>query len=484
MPSNPGVRSDYGAALSLAGAYDEAIVQYEQALVLLPGHPAIRRNLALAYYKSGRLAEAAVTLTGLHTDEPGNLQVALLLADCHVQLGEPRKAVDLLAPFEASVQGDRAFAYVFGLALMDDGQIERAGRVIDPLLRDPGSAAAQLLIGATALARKDYPAAVVALEKAMAVDATLPAGYSLLGQALLATGDPDGALAAFLRELASNPNDYDANLRAGQILAARRAFDEARPRLEKALVVRSTSAEARYELGTVLAATGRLDEARAAFERVVTDVPALAAAHRALADVYARLGRDDDAARERGAAGSEPAQEDGLLAAGSAAPEFSLPREHGGGAMALSTLRQTRPVVLVFGSLSCPKFRFDASALQRLYAAYRDRVEFLMVYVHEAHGDDGWQSTINERDRISVPPVKTIEDKQHNAALCLRRLALSLPAVVDGMDRGVETAYRAWPSAVYLVAPDGTIGWRSRLGEQEFSADDMRAALDDALRAK
>ena len=52
----------------------------------------------------------------------------------------------------------------------------------------------------------------------MAVDATLPAGYSLLGQALLATGDPDGALAAFLRELASNPNDYDANLRAGQIL--------------------------------------------------------------------------------------------------------------------------------------------------------------------------------------------------------------------------------------------------------------------------
>ena len=152
--------------------------------------------------------------------------------------------------------------------------------------------------------------------------------------------------------------------------------------------------------------------------------------------------------------------------------------------MALSTLRQTRPVVLVFGSLSCPKFRFDASALQRLYAAYRDRVEFLMVYVHEAHGDDGWQSTINERDRISVPPVKTIEDKQHNAALCLRRLALSLPAVVDGMDRGVETAYRAWPSAVYLVAPEGTIRWRSRLGEQEFSADEMRAALDDALRAK
>jgi hypothetical protein len=35
---------------------------------------------------------------------------------------------------------------------------------------------------------------------------------------------------------------------------------------------------------------------------------------------------------------------------------------------------------------------------------------------------------------------------------------------------------------VYLVDPHGIIAWRSRLGEQEFSAADMRAAMDKALR--
>ena len=59
VPGSPGVLSDYGAALAAAGAYDEALEQYARALALAPGHPAIRRNMALAYYKSGRPAEAA-----------------------------------------------------------------------------------------------------------------------------------------------------------------------------------------------------------------------------------------------------------------------------------------------------------------------------------------------------------------------------------------------------------------------------------------
>ena len=79
-------------------------------------------------------------------------------------------------------------------------------------------------------------------------------------------------------------------------------------------------------------------------------------------------------------------------------------------------------------------------------------------------------------------PVRVVDDKRHNATLCLRTLALRLPAVVDGLDRHVEQAYDAWPSAVYLVDTHGVVRWRSRLGEQEFSAADMRAALERALR--
>jgi Flp pilus assembly protein TadD len=484
VPPNPGVLSDYGVALAATGSYDEALVQYRRALELAPGHPAIRRNMALAYYKSGRPADAARVLQELHDADRSNVTLALLLADCHVQLGAPARAVAVLEPFETAHSGEPAFAYVYGLALMNAGEVERAGRVIDPLLRDPSSAQAQMLLGTAAQARGDLPAAAAAFAKAAALAPDLPAVHSLLGQALLGTGDADGAAAAFRHELATNPNDYESNLRLAQILLQRKEHG-AEPLLEKARIVRPSASEPVVELARLHAASGDPGRARAELETLIATSPSNAAAHQVLAEVYAALGRSADAARETeeaqrlGIQASDGA--DGLLGVGTPAPVFELPRAGSPERVSSRALWADRPAVLVFGSLSCPKFRFDASALQAIADEYRDRVPFLMVYIHEAHDEDTWQSTINERQQVTVPPVKSFDDKQHNAALCLRTLALRLPAVVDGLDRHVEQAYAAWPSAVYLVDSHGTVVWRSRLGEQEFSAAAMRAALERAL---
>jgi tetratricopeptide (TPR) repeat protein len=483
VPASAGLLSDYGAALAASGAFDEALVQYARALELLPGHPVIRRNMGLAYYKSGRPGDAAPIFADLLRADPSDARALLLLADCHVQLGEPAKAVDVLAPHEAARSGDPAFAYVFGLALMNAGQVERAGRVIDPLLRDPGSAEAQMLLGSAALARGDLPAAVAAFGKAAALAPALPMVHSLHGQTLLGTGDADGAAAAFRRELAANPNDFEANLRLGQILAAR-SDPEAEPLLARAGLLRPSSPEPVLDLARIHAKQGDLERARAALESLVRSQPQLAPARRELAAVYARLGRSADAAREDGEArrlGAASADDGGLIAGGAPAPAFDLPRVGAPGRISSAGLWADRPAVLVFGSLSCPKFRFDARALQAIADRYADRAAFVMIYVHEAHGDDSWQSTINERERIPVTRVVTLDDKTHNATLCLRTLSMRLPAVVDGLDRAIERAYAAWPSAVYVIDRGGTVRWRSRLGEQEFSEDAMREALERAI---
>jgi predicted Zn-dependent protease len=487
VPVSAGLLSDYGAALAAAGAYDEALAQYTRALELAPGHPLIRRNIALAYYKSGRPADAVPILAELHAADPSNVQVLLLLADSHVQLGEAARAVEVLAPFEGTHAAEPAFAYVFGLALMNAGEVERAGRVIDPLLRDPSSAEAQLLLGSAALARGDLPAAVAAFARAAALNPTLPMVHSLHGQALLGTGDADGAAAAFGRELAANPNDFDANLRLGQI-RAERGDAGAEALFERARRVRPSADEPVLDLARLHARAGALDRARDELERLVAAAPANAVAHRDLSSVYGRLGRAAEAAREAAEAARlgapAVALDDGLLTAGLAAPAFDLPMLGSVARAASDALWRGRPAVLVFGSLSCPKFRFDARSLQAIADRYADRVSFLMVYVHEAHDDATWQSTINERERISVPAVATLDDKQRNAAMCLRTLALRLPAAVDGLDRRVEQAYRAWPSAAYVVDAGGRIRWRSRLGEQELSADDMQRAIEEALAAR
>ena len=86
-------------------------------------------------------------------------------------------------------------------------------------------------------------------------------------------------------------------------------------------------------------------------------------------------------------------------------------------------------------------------------------------------------STINQRDGISLAPAATLPEKKQHADLCLRKLNLPFPALVDGMDGAAEAAYQAWPSRVYVIDRDGRVAYNSRLGELDFRP----AALDTAI---
>jgi len=70
-----------------------------------------------------------------------------------------------------------------------------------------------------------------------------------------------------------------------------------------------------------------------------------------------------------------------------------------------------------------------------------------------------------------------MDEKQDHAAACSRELHLSFPAVVDGMDNAVETAYAAWPSRAFVVGADGRILYSTRLTELDFQAAEMEAVL-------
>jgi hypothetical protein len=80
-----------------------------------------------------------------------------------------------------------------------------------------------------------------------------------------------------------------------------------------------------------------------------------------------------------------------------------------------------------------------------------------------------------------LAPARTLPEKQEHAALCLRKLDLPFPAVIDGMDGAAELAYQAWPSRLYLVGRDGKVAFSTRLGELEFRPVDLDAAIRETL---
>ena len=427
-PDRVEARSNLGAILVKLGHYQEAIEQYEAALKVAAREvaPRLRFNLALAYYKSFQIPEAAAELENLHRAQPADLNLALLLADCRLRSGEYQSAIDILTPFEASQPDQAALDYVLGLALIRSGRVTEGQSRVDRILRRGDSAEGHFLLGAALFTAGNYPGAVTELANAAALNPSVPSLQSYYGQALLYTGDAEGAVEAFRKELAANPNDFDANFQLASILAQRGKIAEARPLLERAALVRPGSRETRDAL-------------------------------------------------VNGFRTSQPAKADPGIAQGSPAPSVG----------SLDLRRLAKPIVLVFGSYTCPKLRGSAADLKRVAEEYRGRVDFRLVYIREAHAEGGaesqWQSTINMKEGISVAQARTLPEKQDHAALCLRQLKLPFPAVVDGMDGAAETAYQAWPSRLYLIGRDGKVAFNTRLGELDFRPAELEAAIRETL---
>jgi peroxiredoxin len=159
------------------------------------------------------------------------------------------------------------------------------------------------------------------------------------------------------------------------------------------------------------------------------------------------------------------------------APDFDLTEISTGKQVSLHQFQGKSPVVLVFGSYSCPNFRSSAGALKSFYQRYGSRVPFLLVYIREAHSTDQWQSTRNLHEAVTLAPAATFAEKSDHASMCSRKLHLPFPAIVDGMDGAVETAYAAWPSRAFIVGEDGRILYSTRLTELDFHADEMDSVL-------
>jgi hypothetical protein len=115
---------------------------------------------------------------------------------------------------------------------------------------------------------------------------------------------------------------------------------------------------------------------------------------------------------------------------------------------------------------------------------YGSRVNFLLVYIREAHSNDRWQSTRNERAGVNLPPAATMTEKEDHAKMCSRKLHLNFPAVVDKMDGSVETAYNAWPSRAFVLGADRRVLYSTRLTELDFHADEMESVLRNVSARK
>jgi type I thyroxine 5'-deiodinase len=116
-----------------------------------------------------------------------------------------------------------------------------------------------------------------------------------------------------------------------------------------------------------------------------------------------------------------------------------------------------------------------------MYQRYRDRAAFFVVYIGEAHPSDAWQLPINLRDEVVYASPTSLDARAELADICVTRLGIKVPSIVDSFDDAVEKAYSGWPDRLYLVDRAGRIVYKSKPGPFGFKPEELERALKGLL---
>ena len=120
-------------------------------------------------------------------------------------------------------------------------------------------------------------------------------------------------------------------------------------------------------------------------------------------------------------------------------------------------------------------------ALESLYQQYRDQVAFFVVYIKEAHPEDGWVLGRNRRADVRVIDPTTDELRAEVAQTCAGRMRIHMPVLVDRIDNAVASAYGGWPDRLYLIGRDGRIVFQGGEGPFGFKPPELDAAIRTEL---
>ncbi len=302
-PQASAVRSNLGAALAHEGRYPEAIREYTEALKAEPTNFGIRFNLGLAHYKMGEITQAAKEFEDVYAvqpaDDPNRRRLILLLSECYLRQGEDDRVVSLLDPLSDSDVNDLTLAYLLGTALLHQGNDARGALMIQRILKNGDTAEAHMLMGYTRLKANDKSGAMQEVERALALNPSLPEAYSLRGRLAYITADMDGAEAAFQKALTFDPTAFEPLLWLGTLLREEGKDTEARAFLERAVQSRPNEIRVRYQFALLYSDEGDDQRAATILQSLIKDEQDFTEAHRSLSTIYFRLGRPAEGRQEK-----------------------------------------------------------------------------------------------------------------------------------------------------------------------------------------
>ena len=154
--------------------------------------------------------------------------------------------------------------------------------------------------------------------------------------------------------------------------------------------------------------------------------------------------------------------------AGESAPDFKG-KTLGGDKVRLDDYRGKKNVLLVFGSVTCPMTAASITALNELYDLVGgDEIEFLFIYVREAHPGE------------KIPAHESAKDKIAAAQLLREEEEIEMPILIDDLSGSIHRKYSRLPNPAFLIDKSGRVAFRSMWANPE----ELAAAIEELLEAQ
>jgi hypothetical protein len=120
--------------------------------------------------------------------------------------------------------------------------------------------------------------------------------------------------------------------------------------------------------------------------------------------------------------------------------------------------------------------------LEQLHDRHGSEVAFFIVYIREAHPEDGWVLADNRRQEIALADPTSLVERAAAADACVLRLRTRIPVLLDDVDDAVALGYGGWPDRLYLIGRNGRVAFQGGRGPDGFKPEELAAAIEAERR--
>ena len=189
----------------------EATRRYRQAWRMVPDSKLIPREYGLLLVRAGRYAEAVDALRGLldpaDSENDAAPAVRRALAVCHLELGDPDRALEVIGDYAEQHPGDTRAQVLSAKAAIGANDLFGARRSLEIARQRAPHHPEVLLVQAVLQWRgKDYEGATASLREVLSQRPEDLEALCLIGEVAVATGDVAQAQIHFARALLLDPD--------------------------------------------------------------------------------------------------------------------------------------------------------------------------------------------------------------------------------------------------------------------------------------